>query len=193
MDSRFTQDLVLTPYARNLISYMARRLKPKRVFRRESQEDLEQDLLAYLLSRAQLYDPNRGSPNTFADRVLRSGIAMILRDRLRQKRAPEVENVSLERSKIKVDEYPSSLRDVLTESDLHRSRATVDEQLRQERIDSVRELLESLSPQDQELCFLRMSGSEASVAREMGMTTRQVRCALSRIRNRFAAGGFGET
>jgi DNA-directed RNA polymerase specialized sigma24 family protein len=83
------------------------------------------------------------------------------------------------------------LGDVLTDADLRRRTGAADERERAERIEAVREVLQSLPPEDQKLCLLRMSGSEASVARELGMTVRQVHEAFDRIRKRFEAGGFG--
>lgn len=184
---------VLTPYSKNLISYLSRQIKPKRVFRRDSQEDLEQELTSYLLSRGHLFDPNRGSVNTFADRVIRSGIALMVRDRLRKKRAPEINNTSLHQADPTSGDASRSLGDALTDEDLRRRTSAADERERAERIDAVREIVRSLPPEDQKLCLLRMSGSEASVARDLGMTVRQVREAFERIRKRFEAGGFGNT
>jgi DNA-directed RNA polymerase specialized sigma24 family protein len=83
------------------------------------------------------------------------------------------------------------LGDALTDADLRRRTGAVDDRERAERIEAVREVLQSLPPEDQKLCLLRMSGSEASVARELGMTVRQVHEAFDRIRKRFEAGGFG--
>jgi RNA polymerase sigma factor (sigma-70 family) len=186
-------DAVLTPYSKNLISYLSRQIKPKRAFRRDSQQDLEQDLTTYLLSRAHLFDPSRGSANTFADRAIRSGIAMMLRDRLRQKRAPEIDNASLEQPEPASEEGSPSMRDALTDADLRRRTGAADDRERAERIEAVREVLQSLPPEDQKLCLLRMSGSDASVARGLGMTVRQVREAFERIRKRFEAAGLGDS
>lgn len=191
MEAESPHDAVYTPYSKNLISYLSRHLKPKRVFRRDSQEELEDELTTYLISRSHLFDPSRGSANTFADRVIRSGIAMMVRDRLRKKRAPELDNASLDQADPASDEVSRSLGDVLTDADLRRRTGAADERERAERIEAVREVLQSLPPEDQKLCLLRMSGSEASVARELGMTVRQVHEAFDRIRKRFEAGGFG--
>ena len=193
MDSSPGHDAVLTAYVKSLITFKARQLKRKRVFRRESPQDLEQDLTTYLLSRAHLFDPTRASANTFADRVIRSGIAMMLRDRRRQKRAPELDNVSLEQSGPGSDEDAGSLRDALTDADLRRRTRAADDREPAERIEAVREIIDSLPPEDQEICLLRMAGTDASVARELGITSRQVRDALDRLRKRFEAGGFGNS
>lgn len=185
-------DAVLTPYSKNLISYLSRKLKPRRVFRRESQGDLEQELTAYVLSRAHLFDPSRGSANTFADRVIHSGIAMMIRDRRRQKRAPDLDNVSLEKTAAGSDEEAPSMRDTLTEADLRRRFGDACDSDRAESIEAVREILQSLSAEDQEICQLRMSGSDASVARALGISRRQVRQHLDRLRKRFEVGGFDD-
>lgn len=191
MATESPHDAVLTAYAKSLITFKARQLKRKRVFRRESPQDLEQDLTTYLLSRAHLFDPSRASSSTFADRVIQSGIAMMLRDRLRQKRAPDLDNVSLEQSSPGSDEDAGSLRDALTDADLHRRLGAASDRERAELIEAVREVLQSLPAEDQKICLLRMAGTDASVARELGINPRQVRDALDRLRKRFEAGGFG--
>ncbi len=191
MAAESPHDAVLTEYAKSLISFKARQLKRKRVFRRESPQDVEQDLTTYLLSRAHLFDPTRASANTFADRVIQSGIAMMLRDRVRQKRAPELDNISLEQSSPGSDEEAGSMRDALTEADLRRRLGTASDPERAELNEAVRELLQSLPVEDQRICILRMTGTNESVARELGITPRQVRDALDRLRKRFEAGGFG--
>jgi len=188
-----TPDSVLSAYAKSQIAFKARQLKRTRAFRRESPQDLKQDLTTYLLSRAHLFDPTRGSANTFADRVIRSGIAMMLRDRLRQKRAPELSNISLEQTSPGSDEDAGSLRDALTEADLRRRHGDASDPERAELIDAVHEILQSLPVEDQQICMLRMAGSNVSVARELGITPRDVHDALDRLRKRFEVGGFGKS
>ena len=78
---------VLTTYAQSLIRFKAKQLSRKPGFSRTDEEDVAQELTAYLLSRAHLFDPRRASADTFADRVIRTAKAMLLRDRRRQQHA----------------------------------------------------------------------------------------------------------
>jgi DNA-directed RNA polymerase specialized sigma24 family protein len=50
------------------------------------QEDLEQEMRLYLWIRLDIYNPNRSSIRTFADRVMTNRLKNLLRDSLRQKR-----------------------------------------------------------------------------------------------------------
>ncbi len=193
MRSDSAHDAVLTPYSKNLISYLSRQIKRRRAFRSDSQEDLEQEITAFLISRARHFDPSRASSNTFADRVIRSGIAMMERDRLRKKRAPALDNVSIDQVDRASDNASRPLGDALTVADLGRRFGAADAKERAERIRYVREVIESLPPDEQELCLRLKSGSQATVARELGMTVRQVKEAIGRIRKRFDAGGFGNS
>ena len=194
MATESPHDAVLTAYAKSLITFKARQLKRKRVFRRESPQDLEQDLTTYLLSRAHLFDPRRASASTFADRVIRSGIAMMLRDRLRQKRAPELDNVSLEQSSPGSDEDAVSMRDALTEADLRRRLGTAASEREQaELIAAVQETIRSLPPEEQELCRRRMAGTETSSAEALDMSRSRLRRALESMREHFEKAGLGNS
>lgn len=117
----------------------------------------------------------------------------MLRDRLRQKRAPELDNVSLEQTSAGSDEDAGSLRDALTEADLHRRLGVTSDKERAELIEAVHEVVQSLPVEDQEICRSRMAGTEASVARKQGITPGEVREALDRLRKRFEAGGLGDS
>ena len=194
MTAELPKDAVLTAYAKSLISFKARELKQKREFRREAREDLEQDLTAYLLSRAHLFDPRRASLSTFADRVIRSGIAMMLRDRRRKKRAPDLDTVSLEQTGARSDEDAGSLRNALTEADLLRRLGTAaSDPDRAELIAAVIEAVRSLPAEERELCRRIIERFEAPTTRGLGLPSQQLHDALERIRKRFEAAGLGDS
>lgn len=188
------RDADLPAYAQSLIAYKAQQLSRKREFSRDDPRDLEQDLRTYLLSRSHLFDPSRASPSTFVDRVISSGIAMMLRDRRRKKRAPSLTAQSLEGTRARSDEEVASLRDMLTEVDLRRRIGTAaSDQDRAELIAAVVEAFQLL-PQDlQDLCRRLIDGTAASVARELGVSRRQVRNAIERVRRHFEAAGLADS
>ncbi|MCA9250449.1 MAG: sigma-70 family RNA polymerase sigma factor [Phycisphaerales bacterium] len=193
MGNHHSHDAEFSAYASSLIKAKARQLSRNPVLRGMDEDDIAQELRLALLRQQHLYDPCRGaSEDTFADRVIRSGIAMMIRDRGRQKRAPDMHNVSLEKTNSASDEEAPSMRNNLTENDLRRRYGESCDSDRTESIDAVWEILQSLPAEDQEICRLRMEGSDASVAQALGISRRQVRENLDRLRKRFEAGGFDD-
>ncbi len=194
MGATFRSDAVLTAYAKSLIRFKAKQLSRKPGFTKTDQEDLEQELTAQLLARAHLFDPTRASANTFADRVIKSAIAMMLRDRRRQKRAAGFAAQSLERTFVAQDHGITSLRDALGFADLGRRLGKGDEETRRsELVVAVNQVLESLPPDLQNICRRLISGSLAEVARELEMSRHRLRHAIERIRKHFETAGLGES
>lgn len=187
------RDAVLTAYAQSLIKFKARQLSRKAGFSRSDEQDVAQELTMHLLARAHLFDPNRASANTFAERVIRTAVAMLLRDRRRQKRAAGFGAHSLEQTCIVQDHGLASLREVLQSSDLGRRTGANDEEHRAETIAAVIEALRSLPPELQDICRGLIDGSAASVARDLGISRRQVTTAIERIRSYFWAAGLGDS
>lgn len=184
---------VLTEYAQSLIKFKARQLSRRPGFSRSDEEDVAQELTVHLLSKAHQFDPNRASVNTFADRVIRSAIAMLLRDRRRQKRAAGFAATSLEDIPAQSGGDVESLRDMLTEADLRRRIGiAASDQDRADLIAAVVEAMRSLPAADQETCRRLIEGSKASVARDLRVSRRQIRNAIERIRRHFEAAGLGD-
>jgi DNA-directed RNA polymerase specialized sigma24 family protein len=78
-------EAILTAYVTALIRVKARQLVRDHLFRRSDEEDLRQELTLRLLKRARRYNPARASLHTFADRVVASLAATLVRERRRQK------------------------------------------------------------------------------------------------------------
>ena len=75
----FANQVVVSEYARTTIRVKAGQLVRQPGFSRSDLEDVEQELIVHLLSKAQQFDPDRGSLNTFIFRVIDSGVAMLVR------------------------------------------------------------------------------------------------------------------
>ncbi len=188
------RDAVFTAYAQSLIKFKAKQLARKSGFNKSEEEDLAQELTARLLASADQFDPGRASANTFADRVIRTAIAMLLRDRGRQKRAAGYTAKSLERTYVKQDHGITPLREAVGPADLgRRTGAGDDDARRAETISAVVETFRSLPPDLQEICQGLIDGSAAGVARDLGMSRRQVSSAIERIRSHFRAAGLGDS
>ena len=186
----------LDRYAKALIRTKARKLSALSGFTASDREDVEQELALHLIKQSHLYDPSRASWRTFATRVVETAAAMFLRDRRRQKRAAGYFTESLDQAVGDREGGPSPLRDSLSEADLGRRTGTLpaDESVEQrERTDAVRRALASLPPDLQAFCVLLADGTEAGIARELGISRRQVRNALERIRRRFETAGLADS
>ncbi|MBD3298119.1 MAG: hypothetical protein GF341_05640, partial [candidate division Zixibacteria bacterium] len=70
-------------------------------FNVSDRDDLEQEMSLYLLTRAEQFDPQRASLNTFIALTVHCSAAMLVRKRRRRKRCPEVGMQSLERTMVK--------------------------------------------------------------------------------------------
>jgi RNA polymerase sigma factor (sigma-70 family) len=106
--------------AKSTIHFLARQLHRKPAFRCSDIEDLQQELSTRLVAKAHLYDPSRGAMSTFADRVLKSAAAMMLRESRRLKRSPGAQNASLDAEVCDQDGRAVRLADMVTADDQHR-------------------------------------------------------------------------
>ncbi len=179
------RDAVLTAYASSLIRVKTRQLSRKPGFRRSDEDDLVQELTIALIEKSHLFDPTRGAASTFADRVIRTKVAMLLRDRSRLKRAAGLRAQSLESGVSHSDN--TSLWDSLT------SNANEWEAVEQGDLKvAIARAIESLPADLQEISRRLKTDAVAAVARDMRISRRQVRNAVERIRAHFVNQGFGD-
>jgi len=186
-----------TDYVKTLIQVKARQVTRHRGFRPGDQDDIEQDLIAHVLKQAHHFDPARGSVNTFIDRVIGSAIAMMLRDRKRLKRAAGLGAFSLENTFVGQcrRDRPTTLSDVVREEHLRRrcGGRVGDDQRQTDLSLDVSQAMAGLTPRQREIARRLASAPEAAVARDMGISRRQVRNAVEAIREHFERAGLRET
>jgi RNA polymerase sigma factor (sigma-70 family) len=183
-----------TPYVTTLIRSKAVRLSRSPGFRRSDQPDLEQELAAHVLRQASRYDAARGSVNTFIDRVVTSAAAMIVRDRRRLKRGSGQRAISLDQTHIQKDQRQMTLAQVVCEDDLCRrcgGRVHDGQQAAELSADLARAMA-ALTPEQREIAVRLTLAPEAVVARELGISRRQVRSVVAAIRERFQEAGLSE-
>ena len=192
-DSRTTES-VLTDYAKTLIRCKARQLVRRPGFSRSDTDDLEQEFWLTLVNQAHNFDPDRGSINTFVDRVVNSSIQMVLRDRRRKKRANDFRTCSVDAAPDQNGGSPEPLRASLGESDRCRRIGTVseDDVRRHDEADAVEHVLGVIPDHLREVCRLVMGGSIASAASELETSRRQIRKALADARPYFERAGFDD-
>lgn len=188
MDQRSAPDAVLNAYAQTLIKYKAKQLSRKSGFRSSEEEDLVQELTMALIEKSHLFDPTRGAASTFADRVIRTAIAMLIRDRRRLKRAAGFTAQSLEQP-TSCDADTASLRDSLPATGSSAPQMVEGNDF----ISAVRSAVQLLPPDLKEIATRLKINPISAVARDMGISRRQLGNAIERIRKHFESKGLNDS
>jgi RNA polymerase sigma factor (sigma-70 family) len=190
-----TRHEVYSDYARSLIRQKARQLSRRGDFSRSDEEDIAQELTLHLLSQAERFDASRASLKTFVTHVVNSCVAMILRERWRQKRVPknDAEIQSLEVTVDVRDEPPVALWDVISPADVERrtggrSRSNSDVH---DEAEAVAQVLRGLPDEDLDICERLKVGSQSSVARDLDISRQKLRRLISNMREHFEQAGLG--
>lgn len=183
-----------TEYVQTLLRIKAKQLARRPEFRRTDPADIEHDLTIHVLKQADNYDPARSVPNTFITRVVETAAAMLVRDRGRTKRAAGYRAISLERTWLHGDQRQTMLGDIVSESDLRRrcGGRIRDDRRKAELSADVAGAMVGLTDRQREIAKRLAWAAEASIAREMGISRRQVRNDVLAIRERFLCAGLGE-
>lgn len=183
-----------TQYVQKLLGIKARQLWRRPEFRRTDPADIAHDLLVHVLKQADNYDPARSAPNTFITRVVETAAAMLVRQRGCIKRAAGYRTISLERTHVCGDRRRITLGSVVGEGDLRRrcGGAVHDDRQDAELSADVARAMEGLTGRQCEIATRLSDATEASVAREMGISRRQVRNDVLAIREHFQRAGLDE-
>ena len=186
---------VVCEYAKTVIRVKARQLCRRPSFSTSDTDDVEQDLFLHLLNQIQQFDPSRGSLNTFIARVVDSAVAMLVRERGRNKRAPATGVVqSLEVMVDQTDGPPSPLGATLSQDDAQR-RTSVESMSHIdlfELADDIAHLIDALPPEQQAVCRARMDRNRKETEHDLDLSRRNYDAAIEQIREHFAQGGFNE-
>jgi hypothetical protein len=189
-----TANEICSEYARTAIRVKTTQLIHRRGFKRSERPDIEQDLLVYLLSQADRFDPSRSSINTFIARVIDSGAAMLVRDRKRLKRCPEkgVEIKSLAQLVDQDDQPPTSLASLISPEDQERRTGTrsVSKAEVFELVESLAAANATMSPRLQAVCRSLMERNRTQTASELNLSRRELQAAIDVIRERYAEAGL---
>ena len=182
-----------TKYVRKLLKIKASQLKCRPEFRQTDLADIEHDLIAHVLKNAGNYDPARSAPNTFITRVVQTAAAMLIRDRGRAKRAAGYWVISLDRTDLHGnDERPIELRAVVSEDDLRRRcGGRVNDSLKEVELSAdVAQAMEGLTARQRDIATRLVNAPEVDVARQLGVSRRQIHNVVLAIREHFENAGL---
>jgi len=192
VDRAQQKDLVLTNYAQNLIKFKARQLGQRRDFQSEEREDLQQELWLAVVKAADEFDASLACLDTFIDRIVNTAVAMLVRARSCRKRGNGHRIDSLDSQRAAAGETCEPLTASISAADLARRTGAVpqDEALRREDAEAFEYALAHTSQEISDRCRQVMGGTVASVARELGISRRQVRKTLKTAQPFFERAGL---
>lgn len=188
-----SQSIISDPFTITLIRIKARQLCRRSDFSRSDYDDLRQDMRLYLLRREHLFDPVRGNLEAFVTTALCTWVAMWLRYRNRDRRRESCKAVSLERTPVECDGDITTLGAVLAEADGRR--LTRDYPISAlehvELQEDVKRVVGDLSSADRAILNQVVEHGIAATARSIGVSWRQVKNTMRRIRAHFRKSGLG--
>ncbi len=192
MDHAHGKEFILTDYAKSLIKFKARQLSRRQDFQSAELEDLQQELWLVLVKAAEQFDPAKASLDTFIDRVVNTAVAMLVRARQRRKRGNGFPVQSLDQELVPSSETPEPLAAAVSADDLARRTGTkpADETSRREDVEAIEHALAQMPEEIRDLCRKLMGGTVASVARDLGISRRQVRKIIELAKPFFERAGF---
>ena len=178
------KDFIVTESTKALIQAKAGQLCRRREFSPSEREDIEQELWLAVLQHAERFDPARASLETFLDRVVSRAVAVLLRSRKRRKRGNGMQPLSLESDFTTTGEGLKPLSDTISSEDVARRLGTqsVDPMARLEETEAVESALARMPERLRYICRRLMTGTVASVARELDISRHQVRKAVDEVR-----------
>lgn len=190
------QKLVENEYARTSIRVKAKQLSRRKDFGSSCREDIEQDLWLHLLGQAARFDGDRSSLNTFIDRVVNSAAASLVRSREREMRADGFHAQSLDSIADDSSCKKRTLRSSLSPEDgaRRKGRTPLSDIDQLEQLEALDSALASMPPEMRDMCEQLMAGTTpTTLARQFGISRRQMRRRLEEARAYFEAAGLGNS
>jgi DNA-directed RNA polymerase specialized sigma24 family protein len=159
---------------------------------RSEEMDLRQELTLRVLKQARLYNPERGSLRTFVGLVLDSAVGMLRRSRCALKHATDLGAKSLDSTLIQTEHGSEPLTNHVNEADRRRwncGQAPCEQEEHELAMD-IRQALVGLPAIVLKVASLLPEKTEASAAKALGISRRQVRNAVDMIRERLESAGL---
>lgn len=183
-------------YALELASKIVCRVKHRSALAKMESEDIEQELLAYVLQHADRYNPAKGSIEAFTTRLMQSAVAKLIRESVRKRSHPPegVELQSLSKSIEGPHRKSEELNKGLASTDKDRRRQTVSRDPLQEvdLTDAVERQIQTLPASCRRVARLLRTDNQKEIANKLGWSKRRVSQALAVIREHFSAVDWSE-
>lgn len=175
---------VIDPFLSRLARAKADEVSRQPGFNPSDAPDIEQELLTKVAERQITYLPERGRPEAFAQTIVESKSATLVRDRRAAKRPPasvaSLDQTTTDERMRLIDLLPATAA---------RTRGRSGEPDPDLAID-VAVVLKSLPADDQALCGQLMIGTLSDAARGLGRPRSTLQKAVERIRRRFEDAGL---
>ena len=191
--------VVSDPFTAKLIRIKAAQLCRRSDFSMSDYDDLSQGMVAYLIEKSHLFDPDRGNVEAFVTTAINTFVRMELRFRSRDKRAGNIVAVSLEQTEISSPLGSRALREAATATDGQRRTGSVlaDDFEAVDLEDALDHAMSRLNPDDRELIRHVAEHGWSSASREwterMGrpVCRRWIERRLAALRSTFEDAGLG--
>lgn len=180
----------LVAFAMDLASRIAIRLEHHHSLTTLETEDIEQELITYVLERASQYDPSKGNIEAFATLLMQNAAAALIRGLNRQRSNPPAGSGIDSLSKVVEgpDRKSEELTRGLTSSDGNRRRQTeLRDPLRDvELADAVEHQIQTLPRRYRRVAQLLRTHNQIEIANKLGWSKRKVSQFLLVIREHFS-------
>ena len=188
------QAIICSKSTKKLVKLRSKQLTCRTDFSFSDREDVEQDLMVYLVQRLPEFNPVRASANTFVSRIIDSGVQQMLRQRLQAKRCMgrSVSVDSLEELVESQAEVPTKRSELITSDDLDRRRLrqTRDAGATLELNEEVEMAISSLPDELQTLCRLLQAQSQTAIAQSTGVSRWHIQRRVKLIQKHFKSRGL---
>ena len=187
----------MVPFAMELANRISLRLEHHNRLTSFEIEDIEQELLTYVLERASQFDPTKGSIEAFVTRIMRTAAAGLIRGSNRQRSNPPSGYVvdSLSKMVEGPDRKSEELNRGLTSSDGTRRRQTEPRDAFRdvELADAVEHQINTLPRRYRRIARLLRTHNQNEIANKLGLSKRKVSQVLAGIREHFASVDWSES
>jgi len=175
------------PFTSTFIRVKAHQLCLRDDFEESECHDLQQSMRLHLMKQARFFNPKRGNVEAFVTRIVTSWVVSELRYRGSPKRMDTFTGISLDEESAELDGQKVARGEVLLEEDgqRRRQRYPLSSLEHVELRDAVECAMRNLRPEDRALLTSVAENGIRGTATAMGVTWRQVKKTLKRLRPHF--------